>query len=93
MSKLTGSLFYTAPEVIKGDYDEKSDIWSFGIVMYSLLTGSFPFNGKNHQDLYKNIKTHRLDFDQKVKLRTSKRVRKLIRRLVRKTSDRRLSVD
>ena len=42
-----GSLYYTAPEIIKNlPYDEKCDLWSFGIVFYELLFGYLPY-GKN----------------------------------------------
>ena len=40
-----------APEVIKGCYNEKCDIWSIGILMYVLLVGVMPFKAKNEQEL------------------------------------------
>ena len=36
---------YIAPEVIKlEDYDEKSDLWAIGVLIYEILVGVPPFN-------------------------------------------------
>ena len=43
-----GSVHYFSPEQAKGSYtDEKSDIYSLGIVMYEMATGVLPFEGEN----------------------------------------------
>ena len=48
----TGGTPYTiAPEVIQGDYDEKSDIWSIGVITYLLLSGETPFGGLDGENL------------------------------------------
>ncbi|OHS95365.1 hypothetical protein TRFO_38505 [Tritrichomonas foetus] len=40
-----GSLPYSAPEILRGDpYTNKVDIWSAGVILFSLFTGEFPFS-------------------------------------------------
>lgn len=44
-SDALGSVHYISPEQARGGYtDEKSDIYSMGIVMYEMVTGKLPFN-------------------------------------------------
>ena len=43
-----GSVHYISPEQARGGYcDERSDIYSFGITMYEMVTGRVPFEGDN----------------------------------------------
>ncbi len=43
-----GSVHYFSPEQARGGYvDEKSDIYSLGIVLFEILTGKVPFDGEN----------------------------------------------
>ncbi|HJY89614.1 MAG TPA: serine/threonine-protein kinase, partial [Candidatus Acidoferrum sp.] len=48
----TGTLPYIAPEVLKGvQADERSDIWSLGVLLYEMATGRRPFRGNTAYEL------------------------------------------
>jgi NIMA (never in mitosis gene a)-related kinase len=52
----TGTPYYASPEVWRNEsYDAKSDVWSFGVVVYELCTLSPPFKAKSMDDLYRKV--------------------------------------
>jgi calcium-dependent protein kinase len=55
ISEKFGTLYYIAPEVLKRNYTEKCDIWSCGVILYILLSGTPPFNGKTDIEIQKAI--------------------------------------
>ena len=55
LKEKTGTAYYIAPEVIKNNYNEKCDMWSLGVIMYILLSGSPPFSDDDDDEILKKI--------------------------------------
>ena len=50
-----GTPYYIAPEVLMKSYNDKCDIWSIGVILFILLSGTPPFNGNDEEDIMKNV--------------------------------------
>ena len=52
-----GSPLYAPPEMLKGELYKGAtvDIWSMGVVLYSMICGSLPFQGEDNSKLFKKI--------------------------------------
>ena len=77
-----GSPYYMAPEVISGDYNEKCDVWSLGVILFVMLSGMPPFNGKNDTEILMNIMTRDLMFEGKIWKEVSPDAKELIRSML-----------
>jgi calcium-dependent protein kinase len=44
-----------APEVLAGNYTEKCDIWSIGVILFVMLSGRPPFTGKNDKEILQKV--------------------------------------
>ena len=60
-----GTIYYIAPEVFMNNYNEKADIWSCGIILYTMLCGHPPFCGNKENTIKSKILHSRLIFPSK----------------------------
>jgi calcium-dependent protein kinase len=42
-----------APEVLNMEYDEKCDVWSAGVILFTMVMNHLPYDGKNDKDVIK----------------------------------------
>ena len=82
MKTKVGTLYYISPEIIKGSYDEKCDIWACGVILYILLGGYPPFNGPSDKEVYNIITQNKYDFEQPVWKNVSKYAKELIKKML-----------
>ena len=82
LSGIIGTSLYCSPEVVDDLYDEKSDEWSCGVLMYILLSGEAPFQGNTEEEIFKKIKKCQYSFKPKEFNEVSDNCKDLIRKLL-----------
>jgi len=55
LTSIVGTPFYMAPEVLQNCYTEKCDIWSCGVILYTLLVGYEPFEAETTEEIFKKV--------------------------------------
>jgi len=66
LMEIAGTIAYTAPEVLQMAYGSKCDIWSCGVIAYTVISGKQPFKGANDEETYENIMNARCLFSDVV---------------------------
>lgn len=91
MNRINGTPYYIAPEVLKGSYDEKCDVWSCGVILYIFLCGYPPFNGESDSDIMKAVKKGVYEMPEEEWDSVSKDAKDLVRGMLCLDTKKRLS--
>jgi len=78
-----GTPYYVAPQVLAGKYDQSSDLWSLGVIMYVVLCGYPPFYGETDADVLAKVRLGNFSFNAADWKSISEDAKNLIRMLLK----------
>ncbi len=83
-----GTTAYMSPEQARGDkVDNRTDIWSLGVLFYEMLTGKFPFKGEFDQAVIYSILNEEPDSVLSIKSDLPSQIDQLISKMLKKDLD------
>ena len=90
---VAGTPYFIAPEVLNGNYGKECDFWSVGVLLYLLVTGTYPFDSetKNRTEVFTKIKngTYKMTMTDDMKL--SPECKDLMKRMITVDRSKRIS--
>ncbi|CAO1338264.1 unnamed protein product [Diamesa tonsa] len=96
MKTVCGTQYYAAPEILGGghnSYDAKVDVWSLGVLLFTMISGSLPFSEAYERiDVSTQILKSPLRFRQKIWRTVNPQITNLIKRMLTKDPRQRPSI-
>ena len=88
-----GTCYYMAPEVVEGTVKDvpATDMWSFGVLMFMLMSGSVPFGGSTDEEIFQKIVKVDFAFNQSRWKIISEPAKHFIRNLLVKDPSKRMT--
>ena len=92
LTKQCGTPFFVSPEILmRQSYDQKSDMWSVGCIVYLLLSGNLPFMGRSQKELFRKIVVGKYEMDEDCWSGVSDEARDLVSKMLVTDPDKRIS--
>lgn len=88
---IVGTAHYMAPEQFNGHVSIASDCWALGVLMYELLTGALPFEGRTETEVRIRIERGQYTEPDLLIPEISKKSKRLISKLLRPTPTQRMN--
>jgi calcium/calmodulin-dependent protein kinase I len=83
LTKQCGTPFFVSPEILmRKGYDQQSDMWSVGCIVYLLLSGNLPFMGRSQKELFRKIVSGKYEFDDEEWEGVSDDAKDLVRKML-----------
>lgn len=90
---LVGTPGYIAPEILTNyEYSPASDLWAAGVILFILLSGSPPFYGRTHKEIFEKIKAGHWGFHGRNWGQVSDGAKDLVRKLLKQAPGERLTL-
>mmetsp|Transcript_4127 Transcript_4127/g.6212 ORF Transcript_4127/g.6212 Transcript_4127/m.6212 type:complete len:522 (+) Transcript_4127:207-1772(+) len=94
LTKQCGTPFFVSPEILmRSPYDQASDMWSVGCIIYLLLGGNLPFMGRSQKELFRKIVIGQYEFPDDCWSDVSEDAKDLVRGLLITDPDKRMSAE
>jgi len=93
LSTKAGTPYYVAPQVLAGKYDQGSDLWSVGVIMYVMLCGYPPFYGETDAEVLSKVRLGNFSFSAADWKNISEDAKNLIRMLLKMNPKDRFSAE
>ena len=93
INDISGTIIYLSPELIRGQMTKELDEWACGVLMYYLLVGRPPFDGKTEDEIFDAIQGKPLDLNVEELNNASNECKDLISKLLERDITKRIKAN